>query len=94
MQRVCLGEAPLLKKQERKFYKVSLRGASISFCGQSYDSSSIFPGFYLKRGENNSGYFKLLVPQWLPNKKSVHKEKPSSKRYLCIVFGRQLRDSI
>ena len=32
-------------------------------CGQSYDSSSIFPGFYLKRGENNSGYFRLLVPQ-------------------------------
>ena len=57
------GGGSSIKKKERKFYKVSLRGASISFCGQSYDSSSIFPGFYLRRGENNSGYFRLLVPQ-------------------------------
>ena len=57
------GGAPLLRKGKKIFYKVSLRGASISFCGQSYDSSSIFPGFYLRRGENNSGYFRLLVPQ-------------------------------
>ena len=57
------GGGSSIKKKERTFYKVSLRGASISFCRQSYDSSSIFPGFYLKRGENNSGYFRLLVPQ-------------------------------
>ena len=56
------GGSPI-KKKERKFYKVSLRGASISFCGRSYVSSSIFPGFYLKKDENNSGYFGLLVPQ-------------------------------
>ena len=58
------GEGSSIKKKERKCYKVSLRGGSISFRGQSYDSSSIFPGFYLKRGENNSGYFRLLVPQF------------------------------
>ena len=57
------GEGSPIKKKERKFYKVSLRGASTSFCGHSYVSSSIFPGFYLKKGENNSGYFRLLVPQ-------------------------------
>ena len=57
------GGGSSIKKKERKFCKVSLRGASISFCEQSYDSSSIFPRFYLKRGKNNSGYFRLLVPQ-------------------------------
>ena len=68
------GEGSPIKKKERKFYKVSLRGASTSFCGHSYVSSSIFPGFYLKKGENNSGYFRLLVPQRLPNRKVLTKQ--------------------
>jgi len=41
-----------IKKKERKFYKVSLRGASISFCGQSYMSPVVFfPDSTLKRAK-------------------------------------------
>lgn len=45
------GGGSSIKKKERKFYKVSLRGASISFCGQSYDSSVFFPDSTLKEAK-------------------------------------------
>jgi len=63
MQRVCLGEAPLLKKGKNILKGILKRGQHLVLWAKLYVSSSIFPGFYLKKGENNSGYFRLLAHQ-------------------------------
>ena len=58
------GGGSSIKKKGKNILKgIIKRGQHLVLWAKLYVTSSIFPGFYLKKGENNSGYFRLFAPQ-------------------------------